>query len=230
MPIGRTVSSSGKAPAQMALAAMLSLSLIGCDGQSVREADTAALKKLTAEQATRKEAAERELLQQECRTAIEAKKAEYRVLFSSRKYWDAALAVRVCAEALADPALRAMVSEAEIKSHLQNIDGPKTPPREKARAIEMLVRDYPEKGKQYEPRISELLAQAEKQERAAQAAARKREGVHVGMSQEEVLASSWGKPERVNRTTFASGTHEQWVYGSRSYLYFENGKLTAVQN
>ena len=230
MPIGRTVSLSGKAIAQMALTTVLSLSLIGCDGQSVREADTAALKKLAAEQATRKEAAERELLQRECRTTVEAKRAEYRVLFSSRKYWDAALAVRVCAEALADSALRAMVSEAEIKSHLQNIDDPKIPPRERARAIEMLVRDYPEKGKQYEPRIPELLARAEKQERAAQAAARKREGVHVGMSQEEVLASSWGKPERINRTTFASGTHEQWVYGSRSYLYFENGKLTAVQN
>jgi hypothetical protein len=230
MPISRTICVSGKTTVKMAIATMLWQPLIGCDSQSTREADTAALKKLAAEQATRKEASERELLQRECRIAIEGKKAEYKVLFASRKYWDAALTVRACSEVLDDPALRALVSDAEIKSHLQSIDSAKTPPREKARAIEMLARDYPERGQKYEPRIPQLLAQAEREERAAQAAARKREGVHIGMTQDEVLASSWGKPEHINRTTFASGTHEQWVYGSRSYLYFENGKLTAVQN
>jgi hypothetical protein len=42
--------------------------------------------------------------------------------------------------------------------------------------------------------------------------------------------SSWGKPQSINRTTTRHGVHEQWVYGSRSYLYFENGVLTAIQN
>lgn len=66
---------------------------------------------------------------------------------------------------------------------------------------------------------------------AAEKARRKREGVSLGMSMQDVLDSSWGKPERVNRTTNAYGTDEQWVYsGSRGYLYFKNGALTSIQN
>jgi hypothetical protein len=57
-----------------------------------------------------------------------------------------------------------------------------------------------------------------------------KQGVHIGMTQEEAIKSSWGKPERVNRTTRRSGVHEQWVYGGRNYLYFENGILTTIQN
>ncbi len=60
---------------------------------------------------------------------------------------------------------------------------------------------------------------------------KRREGVNIGMSQQDVLDSSWGRPERVNKTTTAAGTREQWVYrGYHSYLYFENGVLTAIQN
>lgn len=64
---------------------------------------------------------------------------------------------------------------------------------------------------------------------ASERARKKREGVSIGMSAEDVLASSWGRPEKVNRTTTAMGTREQWVYDS-GYLYFTNGRLTAVQN
>lgn len=53
--------------------------------------------------------------------------------------------------------------------------------------------------------------------------------VFVGMTAEQARAS-WGSPEDVNRTTRSSGVHEQWVYGSGSYLYFDNGVLTAIQN
>lgn len=54
-------------------------------------------------------------------------------------------------------------------------------------------------------------------------------GVFIGMTEDEVLASKWGKPERVNTTTRQSGTTAQWVYRN-SFLYFENGVLTAIQN
>lgn len=40
---------------------------------------------------------------------------------------------------------------------------------------------------------------------------------------------SWGEPLDINTTTGSYGTHEQWVYGT-SYLYFENGILTTIQN
>lgn len=53
--------------------------------------------------------------------------------------------------------------------------------------------------------------------------------VQRGMTKEQCRLS-WGNPEKVNVTTGAFGTHEQWVYYGDSYLYFENGKLTAIQN
>ncbi len=61
-------------------------------------------------------------------------------------------------------------------------------------------------------------------------ARKKKEGVRIGMTQQDVLDSMWGRPERVNRTISARGVHEQWVYGSGGYLYFEDGILTTVQN
>lgn len=58
----------------------------------------------------------------------------------------------------------------------------------------------------------------------------KKEGVSIGMSAERVLLSSWGKPEKINRTTNKFGESEQWVYGSGNYLYFRNGVLDSIQN
>lgn len=78
---------------------------------------------------------------------------------------------------------------------------------------------------------SVVAAARKKQEKEmlADKARRKKEGVSLGMPQEEVLMSSWGKPERINVTTTASRRREQWVYGSGNYLYFEDGVLTSVQ-
>lgn len=75
---------------------------------------------------------------------------------------------------------------------------------------------------------AEKLANAVKAMKADKAR-RKRQGVIIGMTQEEVLLSSWGRPSDINKTISAGGTHEQWVY-SGGYLYFENGILTTIQN
>jgi hypothetical protein len=45
----------------------------------------------------------------------------------------------------------------------------------------------------------------------------------------EMATDSWGKPEAINRTVVSGLVHEQWVFGS-TYLYFENGILTAFQD
>lgn len=81
------------------------------------------------------------------------------------------------------------------------------------------------------------MAEAEKasnaaiaKERAAALAERKKQGVSLGMSQDDVMQSSWGRPSHVNRTTTAAGVREQWVYGLHNYLYFEDGVLTSIQN
>ena len=58
---------------------------------------------------------------------------------------------------------------------------------------------------------------------------RKKEGVSLGMSKSDVLASNWGKPRRINRTIRASGEREQWIYDG-SYLYFEGDVLVTIQN
>ena len=54
------------------------------------------------------------------------------------------------------------------------------------------------------------------------------EKVQIGWK-EELCIESWGKPLKINRTTSASGVHEQWVYIG-GYLYFDNGILTSIQN
>ncbi len=53
--------------------------------------------------------------------------------------------------------------------------------------------------------------------------------VKIGMNTAQVLSSSWGSPSAVNKTTTAAGVKEQWVYGIKTFLYFESGKLTAIQ-
>jgi hypothetical protein len=78
---------------------------------------------------------------------------------------------------------------------------------------------------------SEKRNAAEAGARAAAKAQAAKPGVQIGMTQEDVLTKThWGKPRRINRTTTASSAREQWVYGSGSYLYFTEGKLTAIQN
>ena len=59
---------------------------------------------------------------------------------------------------------------------------------------------------------------------------RKKQGVNLGMTKQQVLDSCWGEPQKINTSIGSWGTHEQWVYGNGNYLYFENGKLTSIQN
>lgn len=175
-------------------------------------------------------AANLERQREACRDSIAQRKIKYAKGIEDKKYWAAAAEVRECARILADPDLDALVKDAEVKAHLADITGKKTPLREKVRAIEMLARDYPDIGAKYQSEIPKLTAAAEKQDAAAEARRKRSEGIRIGMSKADVLAISWGKPERVNRTVNAYGSHEQWVYGSRSYLYFDGDALVSIQN
>jgi hypothetical protein len=79
-------------------------------------------------------------------------------------------------------------------------------------------------------------AEAQSRERAM-AAARKlveeerkrKQGASIGMTAEQILQSTWGKPKKINVTINASGRHEQWVYSGFQYLYVDNGVLTSIQ-
>jgi hypothetical protein len=52
--------------------------------------------------------------------------------------------------------------------------------------------------------------------------------IAIGMP-EELVYLSWGKPNKVNTTVTRTGSRKQLVYG-RSYVYIENGTVTAWQN
>lgn len=53
--------------------------------------------------------------------------------------------------------------------------------------------------------------------------------IRTGMTQ-SMCRDSWGNPSDIHKTTGSFGVHEQWVYGLNSYVYFENGIITAIQN
>ena len=77
--------------------------------------------------------------------------------------------------------------------------------------------------------VTKLAKEARDKETPAERAAKRKTGVRVGMSEQDVRDSSWGKPRSINRTSTAHGDSEQWVYNG-NYLYFTNGVLTAIQN
>lgn len=48
------------------------------------------------------------------------------------------------------------------------------------------------------------------------------------MTADEVYNSTWGAPQKINRTDTLSGEREQWVY-ENDYIYLENGYVTSIQ-
>lgn len=75
--------------------------------------------------------------------------------------------------------------------------------------------------------VQRLVAQAADDRDAARV---KRHEAWVGMTADQ-LRKSWGEPEWGNRTVTASTTRDQWHYQHRpfSYVYLENGTVTALQ-
>lgn len=57
-----------------------------------------------------------------------------------------------------------------------------------------------------------------------------RSGASIGMTPDQVLASSWGKPRRVNRVTNPRGKMETWHYDGDNALVFLDGKLYMIHN
>lgn len=51
---------------------------------------------------------------------------------------------------------------------------------------------------------------------------------NIGMTADEVRASTWGAPIKINKTTYSWGVKEQWVYFGDRYIYLEDGIVTAI--
>lgn len=78
-----------------------------------------------------------------------------------------------------------------------------------------------------EPEIVDLDKRPESKKNEEESV-EKEKTIVIGMTDYEVLDIK-GKPETINRTTTKNGVSEQWVY-HRSYLYFEDGILTTIQD
>ena len=133
------------------------------------------------------------------------------------------------------------VSEMERESRL-NANGPTTPIYINTRlrwAERLLARDRKDRNQEAddtakrEQANAALLAEQKKlltKRFGAQTAQKILNGkAWIGMTA-EMARESWGSPTDINRTTTAAGTREQWVYGPTTYLYFDKGLLTAIQN
>ena len=230
--------------------------LSGCDSgvdapKSLSEeklaADVAA--KVAATKLQREEvrqAQESALREKECRSGLEGALNHYQSLFRDRP-GDAANHIKDCAEILKDPELLEKLRAAELRSYDIRINDKSNSAESRLLLIEMLEKKYPEVGQKYRSQSDAFHAELERQRKDEALRAeqerkkeqleelrvkreRKSRGVTLGMTKDEVLASSWGRPLRINRTTSAYGTYEQWVYRSGNYLYFENGTLTTIQN
>lgn len=170
-----------------------------------------------------------------CLSQLAQRLSEYDRMFKAGKYSQAASLLRHCSDG--NSLAREKVSLAEIANYTAISKNNSLPALQRVTAINTLIWLLPEKAETLNIELKKMEAQAEKDARLHQAQKvaedlkqRKSEGIYLGMTRTEVIQSSWGKPLHVNRTTNASGTNEQWVYGGRNYLYFQDGILTTIQN
>lgn len=172
----------------------------------------------------------------ECKASVASRQVTYSALLSKKKFAEAREALGDCPHLLDDAALLVMQKEATRLNYIAIASNQKAAGNERLAAITALGLNFTGEAEKYESSRVQLQAQADRADAAslkrtqlAEAARKKKQGVSIGMSQADAVASSWGRPEKVNRTTNAYGTREQWVYDG-SYLYFENGVLTSIQN
>ena len=172
----------------------------------------------------------------ECQT----KRIQYEQQIARKEYWNASFAMKRCATELSNSEYQQLADNAEVKARTADIKDKTKSASNRINEIEVLEKFFPNDAKEFTALKRLLIAEVAKSEADAirsQAAAakavkakKKSEGVSIGMTKDDVLASSWGKPERVNTTTNAYGVSEQWVYGGRNYLYFKDGILYSIQN
>lgn len=154
---------------------------------------------------------------------------KYQELMEKKSYWMASLQMAECGNLNAHPEYKQMEMAAELahyKTEIAASGGDKARSMSAIKAMidrghpvsDLMVREY----KQYEKAETARAI-------AAEAKIKKSQGVVIGMTTGDVLASSWGRPKKVNKTTRASGENQQWVYDG-GYLYFENGILRTIQH
>ena len=192
--------------------------------------------KETASVNSAKEFAAKERFKSNCTAKREGLVAEYNRLVSDGNPSGAANLLKLCGSALQDAELLAKTKAAEVTSHKNAVNNRSASRVERVASIDAFSHVYPIEAKEFEHLRDRLQAEETKnsdfrvrQFMQKELARRKSEGVSIGMSEEEVRQSSWGRPEKINQSVYSFGTKEQWVYSIGNYLYFENGRLTSMQ-
>ena len=85
----------------------------------------------------------------DCRDSLGKKRDAYADLMRRKQYWDASLALRICADAMNDAELKQLVADAEIKQYTSDLDTPGVARDVQRRSLEALRRDYPDAAKRY---------------------------------------------------------------------------------
>jgi hypothetical protein len=217
---------------QFVIVGIIALGIIGsCAGDSARQKQ-AAKDAADAQASAQRVKAAREAKATKCRAEIEALTISYEQHFKERRFKEAGDTLRDCAQATGEPAIQRAVASAHAAELIEAGANAKSSVRERVMALDRLHAEYPEAFKGQETLYSSLqkrIAAEEAAEKRRVAAEKRKQGVSIGMTQEDVLASQWGKPRKINRSTYSWGTKEQWVYDG-GYLYFTNGVLDAIQN
>jgi hypothetical protein len=168
----------------------------------------------------------------ECKAKRVEQIANYERLMSIGEPWKATNTIRVCANILGDPEMLEMVKKGELDDRMKTARDENASSLDRFIAIEQIEDMDPAKGAELKPlkaQISKLI-EAQQAKTAKETVEKKRKsGVSLGMSKEDVLASSWGHPKSINRSVYSFGVREQWVYGGGNYLYFKDGVLDSIQ-
>ncbi len=57
-----------------------------------------------------------------------------------------------------------------------------------------------------------------------------RRSPHVRMTENEVVSSSWGRPNFKDEITTEDGVFDKWIYYGKGYVYFENGIVVDIED
>lgn len=127
------------------------------------------------------------------------------------------------------------ITSLKYSTILRNIESVKFIPKELKSQVNKLNQLATKETKKYNAKRDkertkiEAERKAEQKEQQIDSSTRNPKPVRIGMTDEAVLTEGWGRPDKINRTTTATGVSEQWVYGYK-YLYFEDGVLVTIQN
>ena len=185
---------------------------------------------------------------QACRDSHDSLRAEYARRFAAGQFAEAVKALGDCPRLLGDQAMQVQLLDADARDRRRRIEDTRASAEDRVAALAGFAKLHPDDARtRYGTLGVQLQAKADAEAAArvrkardeydanrlrlekAEDARRKKEGVTIGMSAEDVLRSNWGRPQKVNRTTTARGTDEQWVYPG-GYLYLRDGVLYSIQN